>query len=193
MPLLYEISRTCLTYLLTCFWWSSGCQPKRPDSRRGIKKVRNILNFVFYIDCWGVLFMRDRHWVGHGLDLAVCRYVLTQAYENNCWLALDFREIWPSLWISCSPHLRSFSSSSLPLKQSGLWSHNLVRNLYLNQCFLMTERAKETRQVAQPRKPEDLQKLLRLVQLAGEVTLQKRKGFFNIQSLTWQTKYVPWT
>ena len=51
----------------------------------------------------------------------------------------------------------------------------------------MTEREKETRQVAQPREPEDLQKLLRLVQLAGEVTLQKRKGFFNIQSLTWQT------
>ena len=38
--------------------------------------------------------------------------------------------------------------------------------------------------VAQPRKPEDLQELLRLVQLAGEVTLQKRKGSFNIQLVT---------
>ena len=65
---------------------------------------------------------------------------------------------------------------------------------FFNQCFLMTERAKETREVRplvaqprekkvankygkkQPREPEDLQKLLRLVQLAGEVTLQKKKG-----------------
>ena len=121
---------------------------------------------------------------------------LTLQYVDMYWhkhmrIIADWHWTWekicPSLRICCSPHLRSFSSSSLPLKQSGLWSHNLMRNLYLNQCSLMTEREKETRQVAQPRKPEDLQKLLRLVQLAGEVTLQKRKGFFNIQSLTWQT------
>ena len=43
--------------------------------------------------------------------------------------------------------------------------------------------------VAQPRKPEDLQKLLRLVQLAGKVTLQKHSNHNNIHSVTREANY----
>ena len=41
------------------------------------------------------------------------------------------------------PHLRSSSSSSLPLKQSGLWSHNLEsRKIFRNCSDLFSWQAK---------------------------------------------------